>query len=267
MSDEQEQGSVWRHIRLGLWKNIETAEELQMPVCLDCGHTACPVCVTWCDVLDDEHMQCCDGDCRYPANLRTAITRAADNVVDRPHMCRHDRHNPLKRTVLVLLVFAVACGSSNAETADGVNGGADSDRTLQLIPGAAAGSDAGSDASTDAGSDAGSDAGADAGTDAGSDAGSDTGSDASTDAGSDAGSDAGTDAGADAGSDAGSDAGTDAAPPSPSCFGTVQAGACQCTGDPITSCVCEKACFTGPAVNTGVCCADAPALIPVCACS
>lgn len=102
MTDYDVQGSVWRHVRLGVWKNIETKEELPMPVCLDCEHTACPVCATWCDVLDDDGVQCCDGDCRYPNNLRVATMRTPDNLEGHPHMCRLDRENPLKRTILVL---------------------------------------------------------------------------------------------------------------------------------------------------------------------
>ncbi len=95
------------------------------------------------------------------------------------------------------------------------------------------------------------------------------GIDAGTDSGQErAGIDAGTDSGQDidAGTDSGQpiDAGTDSGPPLPSCFGTVQAGACQCTVP--TSCQCDQACFSG-AVNTGVCCRDAPALVPVCRCS
>lgn len=96
---DAEEGSIWRHMRLGVWKNLETTQQLKMLVCLDCGHTACPVCWIWCDVLDDEGVACCDGECHYAPGPQMP---SAHNLVGRPHMCRFDRQNPLKRTVLVL---------------------------------------------------------------------------------------------------------------------------------------------------------------------
>ncbi len=86
---------MWRHIAPGVWKNIETAEELAMPVCLKCGHTACPVCATWCDMLSPEGEQCCDGNCAY---ARSAD--APDHLDGRPHLCRTDDSG--KRSIAVL---------------------------------------------------------------------------------------------------------------------------------------------------------------------
>lgn len=88
---------LWRHVAKGIWKNAETAEELAMPVCVKCAHTACPVCATWCDVLlQPDGKQCCDGDCTY-----TRYADAPDHLDGRPHMCRFDDATG-KRSILVM---------------------------------------------------------------------------------------------------------------------------------------------------------------------
>ncbi len=40
------------------------------PYCIDCGHSGCPCCPGWCDVLEgaaDDMELCCDSECTYPA--------------------------------------------------------------------------------------------------------------------------------------------------------------------------------------------------------
>ena len=106
----------------------------------------------------------------------------------------------------VLLIAAVACGTSESGEPDsGSDGGTDAG-----YDGGDAGYDGGTDAGYDGGTDAGYDGGTDAGYDGGTDAGYDGGSDAGYDGGSDAGYDGGSDAGYDGGTDAGVDGGTDA---------------------------------------------------------
>ncbi len=43
-----------------------------VPVCIDCGHGACPCCKVWCDVVtgdagDEDREPCCDMACTYSA--------------------------------------------------------------------------------------------------------------------------------------------------------------------------------------------------------
>jgi hypothetical protein len=38
--------------------------------CTACGHTPCPCCGAWCDVLLDGGGLCCDGKCTYAAEPR-----------------------------------------------------------------------------------------------------------------------------------------------------------------------------------------------------
>lgn len=38
-------------------------------LCTKCGHTACPICETWCDVMTGDDDCCCDGHCTYDGAL------------------------------------------------------------------------------------------------------------------------------------------------------------------------------------------------------
>ena len=50
-------------------ETMNAAESVGEPLCIKCGHTPCPSCEDWCDVLvkdeDGDPDLCCDGACTY----------------------------------------------------------------------------------------------------------------------------------------------------------------------------------------------------------
>lgn len=37
----------------------------QPPICRKCGHEACPICPSWCDVILEDGTPCCDSECEF----------------------------------------------------------------------------------------------------------------------------------------------------------------------------------------------------------
>ena len=63
---KKKSGTVYKTIRYQVQEGKRTVWKTSRErVCKKCGHTECPVCGDWCDVMLKKGKPCCDGECTY----------------------------------------------------------------------------------------------------------------------------------------------------------------------------------------------------------